>query len=119
MIFTGMRSDAADFMSAMDVLIFPSVYEGLPLTLIEAQASGLPILVSDTVNPEIEVTQGLVCWKSIQEPSGQWAKEAVSLLKVNPSRVCQREAIQKAGYDIHDLAKWYEEYFMGLAQGKK
>lgn len=118
-IFTGMRSDAADFMSAMDVLIFPSVYEGLPLTLIEAQASGLPILVSDTVNPGIEVTQGLVCWKSIQEPSGKWAKEAVSLLKVNPSRVCQREAIQKAGYDIHDLAKWYEEYFTGLAQGKK
>ena len=118
-VFTGMRSDAADFMSVMDALIFPSVYEGLPLTLIEAQASGLPILVSDTVNPGIEVTQGLVFWKSIQEPAEKWAEEAVQLLQVNPSRACQREAIKKAGYDIHDLAKWYEEYFMSLKQGQK
>lgn len=117
-IFTGMRGDAYDFMSAMDVLIFPSIYEGLPLTLIEAQTAGLPILMSDTVNPEVEVTEGLCFRKSLQENAQQWAEEAVHLFQAKKDRTCQRELIKKAGYDIHDLAKWYEDYFTGLERNE-
>ena len=115
-IFTGMRPDSDAFLSAMDVLVFPSIYEGLPLTLIEAQASGIPMLISDTVNHAAEVTKGLCHWESLQEYSEEWAKEAIQLWNSNPTRSCQREALAKAGFDIRELAKWYEEYFMTLSK---
>ena len=54
--FLGIRSDVADLMQAMDVFAFPSLYEGLGIALIEAQASGLPCIVSDTIPPEAYLT---------------------------------------------------------------
>ena len=49
MILTGVRNDVAELLQAMDVFVFPSIYEGLPVTIIEAQAAGLPCLISDKV----------------------------------------------------------------------
>lgn len=46
-IFTGVRSDVPQLMQAMDVFVFPSLYEGLPVTIVEAQAAGLPCVISD------------------------------------------------------------------------
>ena len=112
--FTGMRPDVEAFMSAMDVMIFPSIFEGLPLTLIEAQAAGLPMLVSDAVTKEAEVTEGLISWKSIDADPAEWAQRAIELFEEHKPRTCQRESIKAAGYDIHELARWYEEYFESL-----
>lgn len=127
-VFTGVRHDVDAFLSAMDVLVFPSLFEGLPLTLIEAQAAGLPCLVSEAVDQGVEVTKGLVSWKSIDEPPQAWAGKAVSLAGSGndagggsgpvQGRICQRDAIAGAGYDIRALAKWYEEYLIGKAGGK-
>ena len=112
-ILTGIRHDAQDFMSAMDVLIFPSFFEGLPLTLIEAQIAGLPSLISDTITKEVEVTEGLVFMESIQKEPTYWAERAIALLEQTEGkeRLCQRKSIQDAGYDIDMLVKWYEKYF--------
>lgn len=123
-IFTGIRHDVDAFLSAMDVLIFPSIFEGLPLTVIEAQAAGLPCLLSKAVDRGVEVTKGLVSWKSIDETPQAWAKKAVSLAENNAddmpnARLCQREAIAEAGYDIRTLAKWYEDYLIGEALGRE
>ena len=128
-IFTGIRHDVDAFLSAMDVLIFPSVFEGLPLTLIEAQAAGLPCLLSTAVDKSVEVTKGLVSWKSIDETPQAWAKKAVSLVGNNgdaipkadivEARLCQREAVSEAGYDIRALAKWYEDYFETISRQRK
>lgn len=120
-IFTGIRHDVDAFLSAMDVLIFPSVFEGLPLTLIEAQAAGLPCLLSTAVDNGVEVTKGLVSWKSIDETPQAWAKKAIELAggvdDVPPkARQCQREVIAEAGYDIRTLAKWYEDYFETISR---
>lgn len=56
-ILTGMQMDTANFLSAMDVFVFPSKFEGLPLALVEAQAAGLPCYVSDNVPKESAVTE--------------------------------------------------------------
>lgn len=55
-IFAGLQKDPAPFYCAMDLFCFPSLWEGLPLTLVEAQYSGLPCLVSDSITKEIEIT---------------------------------------------------------------
>jgi glycosyltransferase EpsF len=59
-IFAGLQKDTASFYSAMDVFCFPSLWEGLPLTLVEAQYSGLPCVVSDNVTRESNITNGVV-----------------------------------------------------------
>src|SRR5699024_2214982 len=55
-MFLGKRSDVNDLMQAMDIFIFPSNYEGLPVTLVEAQAAGLPIIKSDHVSNQCKIT---------------------------------------------------------------
>lgn len=117
-ILTGIRHDAQDFMSAMDVLIFPSFFEGLPLTLIEAQIAALPAVISDTITQDVIITNGLVHMESIQKKPKDWAKKAIEILEnsKNRKRLCQKKAIQDAGYDMDMLVTWYEEYFMQLAK---
>lgn len=119
-VLTGMRNDVEDFMSCFDMMIFPSKFEGLPLTIIESQAAGLPCLMSDAVTSDVIVTEGLVETESLDAVPQIWAERAFKTAGKIPAdskganRVCQYESIAKAGYDIKCLAKWYEDYFMGL-----
>ena len=55
-IFTGLRKDTSNLMSAIDFFIFPSKFEGFPVTLVEAQCSDLPCFVSDTISPEVIIS---------------------------------------------------------------
>ena len=121
-ILTGIRGDVPDFMSALDVLVFPSRFEGLPLTLIEAQAAGLPSLISDTITGDVIVTEGIVQQLSIELDSKEWAERAVLLAKEQSDRTCPYESIAAAGYDIRQLVQWYQEFIqknINRVQNKK
>ena len=72
-IFPGQREDIGDFLSSMDVFLFPSIHEALPITLIEAQANGLPSVVSDCVTDEIDVGD-MITRVSLQEDQLKWAE---------------------------------------------
>lgn len=113
-IFTGVRSDVPDLMQAMDCFVFPSLYEGLPLTLIEAQAAGLPCVVSDGVPVECAKTD-LVEHVSLHDGVETWADRI--LAKVGFLRAATKEEIALAGYDIEANALWLENYY--LEQWKK
>ena len=108
-IFTGRRSDVNRLMQAMDVFIFPSLYEGVPVTMIEAQAAGLPCVISDHVPDECITTKDLVIKKRLDEPSDKWAEDILQLAQ--KSRTQHMEEIKKAGYDIEDAAKQLEEFY--------
>ncbi len=118
-ILTGVRKDVPALMSAFNMLLFPSVYEGLPLTLIEAQAAGLPCLISDSITRDVIVTEGLVKLYSLEQSPAEWAAQAVQMVRENhdTTRECQREQIVKAGYDLDALVKWYEDYFTQIITG--
>ena len=77
-VFTGMKKETAFFYHAMDMVIFPSHYEGLPGTVVEAQAAGLPVLMSDSVTDQVAVTP-LVENYSLQRSAADWAAEALQL----------------------------------------
>lgn len=109
-IFTGVRADIPDLLQAMDVFLFPSLFEGLPLTLIEAQASGLPCFVSDTVTKEVKITES-VEFLSLSQPASEWAKKALELA-MQHERKDTSEQIIKAGYDIRENAKWLQEFYL-------
>ncbi len=114
--FTGTRHDADAFLSAFELMIFPSLFEGLPLTLIEAQVSGIPVLMSDRITPEVAVTDGLLHPRSLSDPPQAWAEEAIRLREesAKKERVCQRERIRAHGYDLEQLVAWYEEFLTNL-----
>lgn len=111
-IFTGVRSDIPDILSAMDVFLFPSLYEGMPNTVIEAQAVGLPCVIADTITREADIT-GLVEYLSLQECAGEWA-DAVSKA-ADQIRLDTRQLLIKNHYDISSIVK----EFVSLVFGEK
>lgn len=112
--FLGLRQDIPRMLAAMDCFVFPSLREGLPVTLIEAQASGLPVLASSTITQEVCVTP-LVQQMSLEAPAEEWANTAVSMaLTGQKERSCPVQQLADAGYDIRRTAKELEEFYLGL-----
>lgn len=109
-IFTGVRSDVNELMQAMDVFVFPSLYEGLPVTLIEAQAAGLPCVISDYISEECIVTSNLVSIMKLSESATGWGEGI--LKKVEDGHRNIAEEIEKSGYDIKIAAKKLEKYYL-------
>lgn len=109
-IFTGVRKDIPQLMSAFDVFAFPSLYEGMPNTVIEAQATGLPCVVSDTITQQAKVTD-LVSFYALAEAPTVWADTCAHQKAGN--RLKYNEDLKAAGYDINDVVpqfvKWIFE----------
>lgn len=108
-IFTGVRSDVADLLQAMDVFIFPSLYEGLGIVAVEAQAAGLPCLISERVPLECKVTD-LVEQLPLSDGAERWANAAIRMAKTE--RKDTFEQIKAAGYDIHESAKKLQKFYL-------
>ena len=111
-IFTGVRSDANKILSAMDVFVFPSLFEGLGIVAIEAQTAGLHVVCSDTIPKEVEVTS-LVDFHSLNEPAETWANAVFKYSEPYVRSNMQQEII-KAGYDIRTTAKWLENFYVSI-----
>lgn len=108
--FLGIRSDVSQLMQAMDIFVIPSLFEGFPVTLVEAQAAGLPCVVSDTVSSEVAITS-LVEFVSLSKSPQEWAE--VVLEKANTTeRRDYSEEVKKAGYDAVENAKWLQEFYL-------
>lgn len=96
-IFTGVRSDIPDLLQAMDVFVMPSHYEGLPVTLVEAQASGLMCVVSNNITNQINITE-LINKISLESSAQYWAN-----FIINSARIYKRNdttnLIKDNGFD--------------------
>ncbi|MBP5174233.1 MAG: glycosyltransferase family 1 protein [Clostridia bacterium] len=115
-IFLGLRTDIPDLLSASDVMVFPSRYEGLGISVIEAQASGLPCLVSDRVPGEAALT-GLVSSMSLDESPEKWAEKAVEMSSV--PRKSGADDVRAAGYDIQSAAKMLQSFYLRAGTGEE
>lgn len=113
-IFAGVRSDVPALLQAMDVFVLPSLYEGLPLVMVEAQAAGLPCLISDKVSIECQKTSGLVKQTSLDEGADCWANEIFEVTKMERRNTF--EEIKFAEFDIKENAKKLEKFY--LEKGK-
>lgn len=111
-IFTGIRTDVENLLQAMDVFLFPSLYEGLPVSLIEAQASGLPCVISDNVPLECKQTS-LVKQISLSANIKEWSNETINSIHMN-DRINTFDKIKKNHFDIYENAKWLEDFYRRL-----
>lgn len=108
--FLGARNDVPSLLKEFDVFLLPSLFEGLPLVGIEAQAAGLPVLAADTVTKELNIT-GNVEFLSLEKPAKFWAQRVLDIVN-NFSRRDMTEAVRLAGYDIKETAKWLQKFYL-------
>lgn len=114
-ILYGESSEAQKFYMAMDVFVFPSRYEGLPVTLVEAQIAGIPCIISQNITDEVIVTQSVIK-ESIDVPCEMWSQHIENIKKIkNNRKIIINEEINK--FNIKDnvkrLENLYEYYFKG------
>lgn len=116
-IFTGVIENVSDYLSAFDIMLLPSLYEGLPLVVIELQIAGLPCIVSDTVTKECAITS-LVKFESIKKEPEVWANEVVNLILQdrNDSKEAVLNDIKMAGYDIKSGAEKLKKLYSILVE---
>lgn len=112
-IFAGYTDRVSEYLCAMDIFVLPSLYEGMPLSAIEAQTSGLPCVVSGRVPPEIMLTENI----SILPLDGGVALWADKLLAVEPMSNAERAkawmTVRDAGYDVKALGQYIPMWYGG------
>lgn len=125
--FLGVRSDVNRVMQGMDAFILPSLFEGLPFTMIEAQAAGLPCTISDRVPKQCDITGNVQVVPLAASPD-EWAKRV--LAQADAPKIVDRalgpELVTKAGFDITANAAWLQGFYLdalakaegGAAAGK-
>ena len=107
-IMVGNVENVADYLCAMDVFAFPSLYEGMPLSVIEVQCNGLPCIISDAVPNDVYLTE-LVRPVSLNEPKEKWINEICAAERKNEQMY--GEEIEKSGFDtLEMLRKIYDIY---------
>lgn len=110
-IFTGVRSDSNLLYSAFDVFLMPSYFEGLPFTLVEAQAAGTPCIISNDITTEVDVTN-LVTRLKLSDSPNIWASKINSM--VMPSnRGDYQNRVAESGYDTFVTAQRLQEIYLG------
>lgn len=106
-IFAGIRKDISKLLSAMDVFILPSFYEGMPNVIIEAQAAGLSCLIADTITREADLT-GLVKYFPLNDVE-TWRLKLKDLKDKQYERQNHKQVMKHKGYDIsHEVKKFLE-----------
>ena len=108
--FLGVRTDVNRIYQAMDIFVFPSLWEGLPLTGVEAQTAGLPVLMSDVITDEA-VLVPTVKKKALDDGAESWADAALELYAGHQRRDYAPE-VKKAGFDIQTTADWLQEFYI-------
>lgn len=103
--FTGVRADVNKILMAMDLLVMPSKYEGLPVSLVEAQADGVPLLVSDTITKDVAFNPNMEYY-ALSEGSENWAKKALDMLK-SAQRYNSADNVTAAGFNIKETSELY------------
>lgn len=112
--FLGVRSDISSILQAMDIFLFPSLYEGFGVANLEAQASGLKCVISDMVAKESNIVKENVLIVKLSKSARYWAENIITFATGERKDVSQN--IKDAGYDINDNVTKLEEKYMELYQ---
>ena len=116
-IFLGIRDDINKVLSAMDYFLFPSLFEGIPLTLIEAQANGVPIIMSDKINRDVRINYN--CFAITLNDKKNWLEKLENIK--SESQVTRKKRclnIMKTEYDINNVKRKLQKIYLKYAKEK-
>lgn len=100
--FLGIRKDIPEILQAVDLVLFPSLFEGLPFALVEAQAAGVPCVVSDTVSREAKLTD-LMQFLSLDDDVKIWAEKILEYREYK--KISKAEQLTEKGYSLQTMEK--------------
>ena len=109
-LLLGLRSDTNDVISAFDIFLLPSLFEGLPVVLTEAQANGLQCFVSDSITKEVDLL-GNVTYVSPDDSPAEWAVIINKSFSDTDTRVVSKEEFAATGYEISSAARELQEFY--------
>ena len=112
-IFAGQMADVSEWYQAMDCFVLPSLFEGLPVVGIEAQAAGLPCVFSDRVTDEILLSPE-ARRISLDTDDAEWARQIAAIRQTETNRLQGKETVRQAGYDIHTEARKLQEIYLEM-----
>lgn len=110
-IFTGVRSDVNEVLQAMDCFVFPSLYEGLGIVVIEAECLGLPCFINESLPEELYINENIY-GISLKKTPKEWAKIISEKRDSKISEEVAKENVKNAGYDINVTAKMLENFYI-------
>src|SRR5690625_1038096 len=116
--FIGIRENIPTILHSMDVFVFPSIYEGLGLVLLEAQASGVPCIVSEAIQPEADLGLDLLKKVSLAEGPQIWADNIIHLVgkkEKDTNKII--DVFEKSSYSITNGISMLYELYNGSAGG--
>ncbi len=112
----GIRSDIYRLLQAFDTFAFPSLHEGLPVSLIEAQGSGLPCLISDQISREVDMEDGLIEFLPLNDLYA-WTNKLLEIALKRKVRFSNLIALSNKGYNIRETASRIEDFYLNAAGG--
>ena len=108
-IFLGQQSNVNQWLSAFDVFVMPSLWEGLPVSVVEAQCAGLPCVISDVIDHDVDLT-GQVKYLSLKASATEWAKEIISMKPTDREEM--GETVTNSPYNIIDTTRKLTEFYI-------
>lgn len=114
-IFLENRKDINDLYQCMDVFLFPSLFEGLGIVAIEAQASGTPIVCSNMLPKETEVSD-IYIKLDLKKPAEEWAEKVIEIANKNQEKQNLQQNIIDAGFDLSSTVKMLQNFYLEAYQ---
>lgn len=113
-LYIPVTSQPEQFYCMMDLFLLPSLYEGLPVVGVEAQASGLPCIFSDSITRELSITDR-AHYLSLGRSPVEWAEQAVTLAGAAAAdRSVYAIRVRESGFEIRDTAEWLQNFYLSL-----
>lgn len=109
--FLGLQNNVNEWMQAFDVFVMPSLYEGLPFVLVEAQTASLPCVIADTINQDAAITNS-VSFVSLNSPIDKWSKTILGYKGIK--REDKTMEISQNGFSIKNTVNYLEKIYAGL-----
>jgi len=112
-VFLGRRNDVSDLLQASDLLVLPSIKEGLPVTVVEAQAVGLPCLISDSITREVNI--GNVMFSELD--SNKWSNLICQLnILSDDERKARSESFNLSKFNIFHESRRVEQLYLKMVE---
>lgn len=112
--FLGIRDDINELLQVIDAIIFPSLYEGFPVTVVEAQAAGVPCIISKHLTEELNITS-LLSRVGIDEPIDHWSNTVLNVIQNYEKRDTSIELFN-AGFDNYENARYMQSLYQDMCK---